>query len=178
MTTRITSRSISPLFGGVFVAGVCAAGVCADSSLVCSTIATLAGMNQPGEVGLDGMVGDAGQRHTIAGAHVPAGEDDVADAGDQLGVVVERFVEIAETERDDGVGELLDLVLKRWQISGFDFALPRGWGGSDDESQVPVDLAQVEGEIQHLAGIPTGPATGHVTHSKLLLRFSSRAYQK
>ncbi len=43
----------------------------------------------------------------MAGAHVPAGEHDVAVGGHHLGIVVKSLVEIAETEQDDGVGELL-----------------------------------------------------------------------
>lgn len=67
----------------------------------------IARLDQLGEVIVDRMVGDAGERDAVAGAHVPAGEDNVADEGDNLGIVVKRLVEIAETEQDDGIGKLL-----------------------------------------------------------------------
>ena len=58
------------------------------------------------------MVGHTRQGHAVARAHLTTGEDDVADGGDDFGVVVEGLVKVAEAEEDDRVGELfLDAVI-------------------------------------------------------------------
>jgi hypothetical protein len=70
----------------------------------------VAGADEAGDVAVGGVVGDAGHRHPQPLAHLPAGQDDVEDAGGDPGVVVEGFVEVAEAEEEDGVGEAaLDL---------------------------------------------------------------------
>jgi hypothetical protein len=64
-------------------------------------------LNQLGKVIVHRVVGDAGKRNTVACTHLSSGQNNVADGGDDLGVVIERLVKVAETEKDDGVGELL-----------------------------------------------------------------------
>ncbi len=64
------------------------------------------GSDQLGEIILDGVVRDSGHGDAVARSHVPAGEDNVADRGDDLGIVVKGLVEIAEAEHNDGVGQL------------------------------------------------------------------------
>ena len=97
VTTRVTSRSTSPLpFRDL-------ADLLADRDLV-------PGRDQAGDVALGGVVGDAGHRHALALAHLAAGQDDVEHSGRDLGVLLERFVEVAEPEKEDRVGKaLLDL---------------------------------------------------------------------
>ena len=67
----------------------------------------VAGVDQLGDVAVDRVVGHAGQRHTLVLADRPRGQDDVADARHDLGVVVEGLVEIAQAEEQDDVGVLL-----------------------------------------------------------------------
>ena len=50
------------------------------------------------------------QEAPIAYSHIAAREHDVTDQGNDLRVLVERFVEIAQAEEDNGAGKLfLDL---------------------------------------------------------------------
>ena len=57
-----------------------------------------------GQVGSDGVIGDAAHRHLL-----PRGQGDIEDGRGRLGVLVEHLVEIAQAEEQEGVGmELLD----------------------------------------------------------------------
>ena len=69
-----------------------------------------AAAHQALEVGLQGVVGHAGEGHAQVLAHRLRGQRDLELLSYQLSVVVEGLVEIAEAEEDDGVGEAaLDL---------------------------------------------------------------------
>ena len=59
--------------------------------------------DEAGEVGIEGVVGDAGEGHAQVLAHRLGGERYLQLAGAELGVLVERLVEVAEAEEDDGV---------------------------------------------------------------------------
>ena len=66
----------------------------------------VAGRHQPGDVGIDAVVGHAGQRHALVRAHGPGGQHHIADLGHDPGVVVEGLVEVAQAEKEDRVREL------------------------------------------------------------------------
>ncbi len=59
--------------------------------------------DEPGQVGVQGVMGDAGQGDALALAHRPRGKGDLQLARDQLSVLVERLVEVAQAEEEDGV---------------------------------------------------------------------------
>ena len=71
--------------------------------------------DEPGDVGLAGVVGDAAHGHPLllglgVLAVVPGGEGQIQLPGGQLGVVGEHLVEVAQTEEQNGVRVvLLDL---------------------------------------------------------------------
>jgi hypothetical protein len=50
-------------------------------------------------------VGNARQGYPLSLADGARGEDDLQLAGDELGVLVEGLVEVAQAEEDDGLGE-------------------------------------------------------------------------
>ncbi len=50
------------------------------------------------QVRIEGMMGNAGQGNSLVLPHGPRGEDDIQLAGDGLGVIVERLVEVTEAE--------------------------------------------------------------------------------
>ncbi len=59
--------------------------------------------DQPGQVVLDRVVGNAGHWHPGAFGHVARGEHDVQFPGGEFRVLVKRLVEIAQTEKHDRV---------------------------------------------------------------------------
>ena len=63
--------------------------------------------DQPGDVALGGVVGDARHRGAFAPSPVAPGQRQLQLAGGQLGVAVEHLVEVAHAKEDDGVGMLL-----------------------------------------------------------------------
>ena len=64
-------------------------------------------LNELGEVGLESMIGNTRERHAVANAHFAAGENNVADARNNLCVVVKCFIEVAQAKEDDRIWELL-----------------------------------------------------------------------
>ena len=64
-------------------------------------------LDQPCEVRLQRVVGDARQGHTLALAHLSRGEGDLQLARDDPGVLVEGLVEVAHAEQQDLVLVLL-----------------------------------------------------------------------
>ncbi len=54
-------------------------------------------------IAIDGVIGDAGERHAQPLAHRLRGQREVQLARAELGVVIEGLVEVAEPEEDDGV---------------------------------------------------------------------------
>ncbi len=67
----------------------------------------VAGLNQPGQIIFNRVVWNTRERHAIAGAHVPACENNITYRGNDFGIVVKGLVEIAEPKHDDSVGKLL-----------------------------------------------------------------------
>jgi hypothetical protein len=67
----------------------------------------VAASDQAGDVVVHGVVGNAGHGHSLTFGHRARGECDLQLARDQLGVLVERLVEVAQPEEQDGVGVLL-----------------------------------------------------------------------
>ena len=63
-------------------------------------------LDEPREVGVEGVVGNAGERHLLALPHVPLREDDLQVARGDLRVLVERLVEVAHAEEEQRVGVL------------------------------------------------------------------------
>jgi hypothetical protein len=57
------------------------------------------------------VVGDASQWHALSSADGARSKHDVTDLGDDLGIIVERLVKIAEAKEDDGI-RVLSLDLK------------------------------------------------------------------
>ena len=55
----------------------------------------VAGRHQTGNVGIDAVVGHAGQRHALIRADGAGGQHHIADLGYDPGVVVEGLVEVA-----------------------------------------------------------------------------------
>ena len=87
--TRTTSRWTRPLAG---------------TSPIWSQIGDpVALLDQPRDVPFGGVVRHAGHRHPLAAADVAAGEHDVERLRHDLGVVVERLVEVAQAEEEDRV---------------------------------------------------------------------------
>ncbi len=62
--------------------------------------------DQPGNVALDSVIGNAGHRHALPLGHIAAGQHDVELAGGQLGIRVKCLVEVAQPKEDDRVGIL------------------------------------------------------------------------
>ena len=63
-------------------------------------------LDEAREVGVEGVVGNAGERHLLALPHVPLREDDLQIARRDLSVLVERLVEVAHAEEEQRVGVL------------------------------------------------------------------------
>ncbi len=63
--------------------------------------------NEFGDVAVDAVVGYAGERHAEVLAHRLRGEGDREFFRDEAGVIIERLVEIAQAEEEDGVGVAL-----------------------------------------------------------------------
>ena len=99
------------------------ADLLADSDLV-------AFADKLSQVAIERVMREARQRHAHALAHRPRGEDDLQLARHELGVLVERLVEVAQPEEDDGLREAaLDLQVLAAQGRGH--GLPSrvsGWG--------------------------------------------------
>ena len=72
----------------------------ADSNLV-------AAADEPRQVVIQGVVGNARHRHLVSLAHTPRGQDNLQLAGGELGILVKGLVEIAQAEEHNGVGVLL-----------------------------------------------------------------------
>jgi hypothetical protein len=64
----------------------------------------MSGMDQLGEVIVHRVISDTRQGNPISGPHLSTGPDNIADGGDDLGVVVERFAKITQPEKDDSIG--------------------------------------------------------------------------
>ncbi len=67
----------------------------------------MSGLDELRQVVVDRVVGDAGQGDAVSRSHLSSGQHNIADGGEDFGVVIERLVEIAEAEEDDRVGVLL-----------------------------------------------------------------------
>src|SRR5690606_4123433 len=77
--------------------------------LLCRSHA-VAGLDEPREVLVEGVVGEPGQRGLLGGAVAAARQRDAEDVGDDDGVLLERLVEVAHAEEEDGAGvAVLDL---------------------------------------------------------------------
>ena len=63
--------------------------------------------DEPGDVGLAGVVGDAAHGHLLLrcllGVLVPGGQRQVQFLGGQLGVVSKHLIEVAQPEKQDGI---------------------------------------------------------------------------
>ena len=66
----------------------------------------VAGGEQPRQVVVERVVGDAGHRHPAVAAEGARGQGDPGVAGDDAGVLVEGLVEVAEAVEQDRVGML------------------------------------------------------------------------
>ena len=87
-----------------------------------------AGAQQPRDVGLRGVKGDAAHGHGLASFAIARGQGDLQFARGHNGVFVEELVEVAEAEQEQRVRvALLDrLVLPHQWRGGFDHAGSRG----------------------------------------------------
>ncbi len=63
----------------------------------------VAGLHQLGQIALDAVVGHAGQGHPLIVAHRPAGQHHITHLRDDLGVLIEGLIEVAEAEKEDAV---------------------------------------------------------------------------
>ncbi len=73
--------------------------------------------DQPGDVVFDGMIGYAGHRHALILAYRPAGEHQVQLRRCNLGVLIKRFVEIAQPEEENRIRMLaldIQILPARW----------------------------------------------------------------
>ncbi len=64
----------------------------------------VAGLDQPGDIGCDGVIGDAAEGDLVAAALVAGGQGDIEDAGCQQGVVQEHLVKVPHAEKEDRIG--------------------------------------------------------------------------
>ncbi|MBA7672525.1 hypothetical protein ES703_80702 [subsurface metagenome] len=62
--------------------------------------------DEPRQVVVQSVIGDARHGHAMALAHISGGEDNLQLAGSQLGVFVKGLVEIAQAEEDNRLGVL------------------------------------------------------------------------
>jgi len=81
----------------VWVLGI---GLLADGHFV-------AGLEEPAQIAVHGVVGDAGHGDALVLAHVAAGQGDAEHSCGDAGIVIEGLVEVAEAEEQQGVRVLL-----------------------------------------------------------------------
>ncbi len=77
--------------------------------------------NQPGNVALRGMIGDARHGDRVAPGLAPGGEGDVHQLRRFLGVFVEQLVEIPHAVEHQFIGVLaldLQVLLHHWGVLG------------------------------------------------------------
>ena len=67
----------------------------------------VAPLDEPGQVRLERVVRDAGEWDALSAAHLTRGQGDLQLPRDETGVLVERLVEVAHPEEQDGVFVLL-----------------------------------------------------------------------
>ncbi len=73
--------------------------------------------NQPDQVVIQRVIGDAGQGHTHPAADRAGGQDDLEFSGNGFGVFIEGFVEIAQAEKQDAILVLafgVEVLLADW----------------------------------------------------------------
>jgi hypothetical protein len=118
----------------------------------------VAGGDQPGDVSIGGVMRDTGEGDADTFAHFAAGEDDIEDAGGDLGVLLEGLVEVAEAEEEDGVGEAaldLQVLTADWRVT------PRtpctiGRGGRGSRDQRCLGVGRHYGSSPRLPDDPRG----------------------
>ena len=91
-------------------------------------------LNQPRDVAIDGVIGDARERHAKAAAHRLGGERDLQLARGELRVVVERLVEVAHAKEDD-----------RMRVATLDLEILASDGRHDGASRLTAADACVRG---------------------------------
>ena len=85
-----------------------------------------AGREQASQIGVQGVIGHAGQGDRMLAVLVPGRQGDVGDAGQDLGVLEEGLVEVAHAEEQQGAGVLaLDLEVLRQHRGQFGGRLAR-----------------------------------------------------
>ena len=65
----------------------------------------VAGSDKTSDIAFGGMMWDAGHRHTGPFAHLAAGQNDVEHTRGDECVFLERFIEIAETKKENRIGK-------------------------------------------------------------------------
>ena len=91
------SDDAGDLAANEFFAGARLLHLLADSDLE-------AGADEPGDVGVHGVIRNAAHGDRLALFAIARGESDLELARGDHGVFIEKFVEIAETEEEEGVG--------------------------------------------------------------------------